>query len=124
MYSCQETGKWPELPDSCACCNFVQLANWHTESEAQDYCDFWDGWVKSIAQRSTSVNFRADKTAEIYIGLKILWKQTSVLTYFHIEVVNYYKKLSMGLQTVSKSYTDKGSPKFSITQMEFVRMGC
>lgn len=70
MYSCQETGKWSELPDSCSCCNFVQFANWHAESEAQDYWDLWDSQDKSTAQRSTSVNFRAVKTAEIYTESK------------------------------------------------------
>lgn len=70
MYSCQETGKWPELPDSCSCCNFVQFTNWHTESEAQDYWDLRDGWEQSTGKRSTSVNFRAVKVAETYTGSK------------------------------------------------------
>lgn len=68
MCSWQKTGKWPELPDSCSCWNFVQFANWHTE--AQDYGDLWDGQDKSTAQRPTGVNFRAVQIAEIYTRSK------------------------------------------------------
>lgn len=45
-------------------------------------------------------------------GLKILWKQISVLTYFHIKVVNYYRKLSMGCRQ-SPRFTQTRAPPSS-----------